>query len=39
MEPLLGVFCLSGPLEGGLDAALDLDLGFKADFGKEADQE
>ena len=38
MEPLLGVLDLSGPLEGGLDAAFDFDLGFKEDFGKEADR-
>ena len=38
MEPLLGVLDLSGPLEGGLEAAFDFDLGFKEDFGKEADR-
>ena len=38
MEPLLGVWDLSGPLEGGLEAAFDFDLGFNDDFGKEADR-
>ena len=37
MESRFGEVIFSGPFDGGLDAAFDFDLGFKNDFGKEAD--